>query len=115
MKKFNHFAIGILQGSELLFSDFEDGGEMWTGSGQRDHRHFVRFPQSFRDQPTVHIALTMWDIERGENHRVDLRAEDISAKGFTIVFSTWGGTHVARVRADWLAIGPTTFEEDFDL
>lgn len=88
---------------------------MWTGSGNREHRHYVRFRQSFRDNPSVHIGLTMWDIERGENQRVDLRVEDITATGFTIVFSTWGATHIARARADWLAIGPTSFEEDFDL
>ncbi|TKW68341.1 MAG: hypothetical protein DI616_03530 [Paracoccus denitrificans] len=111
----NHYAVGILQGSEMLFSDFEAGGLMWTGSGQREHRVPVVFDQPFRDLPVVHIGLTMWDIERGENQRVDLRTETVSRTGFSIIFATWGNTHIARVRADWLAIGPVEYEEDFDL
>lgn len=115
MKRMNHFAVGVLQGSETLFSDFEDGGDMWTGSGPREYRRMVRFSQEFRDAPAVHVGLSMWDIEQGENQRVDLRTEQIGADGFTIIFATWGNTHIARVRADWLAIGPVDFIEDFDL
>lgn len=114
MKRLNHHAVGILQGSEVLFSDFENGGEMWTGSGLRERRSSVQFSQSFRDAPVVHISLTMWDIERGANQRVDIHTEDVTADGFVIYFRTWGNTHVARIRADWLAIGATTFDEDFD-
>lgn len=115
MKRLSHYAVGILQGSEALFSDFECGGAMWTGSGQRTHRHDVRFEQPFRDVPVIHIGLSMWDIERGENQRVDLRSENVRRTGFSIVFTTWGNTHIARVRADWLAIGPVAFDEDFEL
>ena len=31
-------SIGILQGSRVLFSDFADGGQMWTGQGERESR-----------------------------------------------------------------------------
>ena len=99
----------------MLFSDFETGGAMWTGEGPREHRQAIRFEHPFQAVPAVHIGLTMWDIEQGENQRVDIRAEEITGTGFTIVFATWGKTHSARIRADWLAIGPVPFEEDFDL
>ena len=115
MKRLNHYAVGILQGSEMLFSDFEVGGQMWTGSGERVHRHPVRFEQSFQSVPAVHIGLTMWDIERGENQRVDIRAEDVTADAMVYFGLTWGNTHIARVRADWLAIGPVAYDEDFEL
>lgn len=115
MRRFHHHNIGILQGSEMLFSDFEVGGQMWTGSGQREHRHQVVFPSPFQSAPVVHVGLSMWDIERGENQRVDLRAEEVTAKGVVIVFATWGNTHIARIRADWLAIGPVVNDEDFEL
>ena len=32
--------------------------------------------------------------------------------GFEIVFRTWGDTRVARVRADWLALGEVADEDD---
>ena len=30
------------------------------------------------------------------------------------MFSTWGDTRVARIRAEWLAIGPARHLDDFD-
>ena len=42
MKRFGS-GIGILQGSRVLFSDFADGGMMWTGSGNRESRFLVAF------------------------------------------------------------------------
>jgi hypothetical protein len=32
-----------------------------------------------------------------------------------IVFRTWGDTRVARVRADWLAIGEVRGEDDWQV
>jgi hypothetical protein len=32
-----------------------------------------------------------------------------------IVFRTWGDTRVARVRADWLAIGALPHEDDWEI
>lgn len=105
MKKLRSTLIGIDQGSSLLFSDFEDGGKMWTGSGPRAVRIRVRFSESFRAPPAVQANISMWDMDRATNLRADLGTEDITADGFVLVFSTWGDTRVARVRADWIAIG----------
>ena len=44
-------------------------------------------------------------VALGYLNRADLTAENVSEKGFHLVFRTWGDTRVARVRADWLAIG----------
>lgn len=115
MKRFSHFAVGVQHGTEILFSAFADGSEMWTGEGAREHRHPVRFRGQFESAPIVHVGLSMWDIDMGSNQRVDIAADDIAAAGFTIVFRTWGDTRVARVRADWLAIGPTAYEEDWEV
>ena len=115
MKRFSHFAVGVQHGTEILFSAFADGSEMWTGEGAREHRHPVRFRGQFESAPIVHVGLSMWDIDMGSNQRVDIAADDIAAAGFTIVFRTWGDTRVARVRADWLAIGPTTHDEDWEV
>lgn len=114
MKRFSHFAVGVQRGSEILFSAFQEGSAMWTGTGPREVRHPVKFPDTFEAPPTVHVSLSMWDIDVGSNQRVDIAADDVAPHGFTIVFRTWGDTRVARVRADWLAIGPTAYEEDWD-
>lgn len=115
MLRFSHTAVGVQQGSALLFSAFEDGGPMWTGQGPREQRCEVAFPSPFRDVPAVHVGLSMWDIAVTGNQRADIVAEDVTPAGFTLVFRTWGDTRVARARADWLAIGPAAHVDDFEV
>ncbi len=99
----------------LLFSDFQDGGAMWTGKGPRELRRVVEFDEPFSGRPVVQTSLSMLDIDQSTNHRVDISAEMIAEDGFVIVFRTWGDTKIARVRADWLAMGPVRHEEDWDV
>ena len=115
MKRLESSAVGILQGSRLLFSDFIDGGPMWTGQGDRESRFAIRFSEPFVAAPSVMVHIGLCDMDRDHNMRVDLSADNITADGFEIVFRTWGETRVARIRADWMAIGPTTSSEIWQL
>jgi len=107
--------VGIQQGSRILFSDFADGGAMWTGSGSRESRHVVRFKEAFTAAPAVHVSISMWDIDNEHNARADISAEHIGLQEFHLVFRTWGDTRVARIRADWMAVGAVRTEEDWQL
>lgn len=102
---------GVQQGSRVLFSDFADGGPMWTGQNARECRFIVTFKEPFATVPAVMVGLSMWDIDHRSNSRVDIAADDITAQGFHIVFRTWGDSRIARVRADWTAIGALTDDE----
>lgn len=113
MKKLYAAVIGIEQGVEPLFSDFEDGGEMWTGSGERECRRSVRFGEPFRDPPSVIVTLELLDMHHGTNHRTVLTAENITEHGFDVVFRTWGNTRVARASAAWTAIGAARSDDDW--
>ncbi|WP_417243430.1 H-type lectin domain-containing protein [Celeribacter sp.] len=115
MKRIETHQMGIEQGSILLFSDFQDDGEMWTGTGPRDIRRVVEFDEHFTHAPSVQVSLSMLDIDQATNHRVDISAEMVTEDSFVIVFRTWGDTRVARVRADWMAIGAVRHEDDWDL
>lgn len=106
-------ALGISQGSHLLFSACDDNGQMWTGEGARVERRAVTFAQAFAGPPSIHVSIGMWDIDGTTNQRADIRAEQVTASGFDLVFRTWGDTRVARVRAEWLAIGPIRHDDDF--
>ncbi|MCX8507627.1 MAG: H-type lectin domain-containing protein [Rhodobacteraceae bacterium] len=108
-------SLGVEQGSKLLFADFKDGGVMWTGEGAREMRHAILFSEKFLSGPAVQVSLSMWDMDQRANQRADLVAEEITAEGFIIVFRTWGDTRVARVRADWLALGPVWDDEEWAL
>jgi len=114
MKRFSG-PIGIEQGTKILFSDFAHDGAMWSGSGPREVRQRERFKEAFAGLPAVTISISMWDMDHMTNSRVDISAENVTAKGFEIVFRTWGDTRIARVRADWIAIGPAGDEDDWDV
>lgn len=114
MKRINAIEMGIDQGSEMLFSDFDTGGEMWTGNGKRSSRVPVEFSEIYKAIPTVLVSLSMVDADRKTNHRIETVAENISEKGFEIVFRTWGDTKIARAKATWVAIGTLEVKEAWE-
>lgn len=115
MKRLSSHSVGVAQGSLVLFSDYQDGGAMWTGDGPRELRRLVEFSEPFVQGPVVQVSLSMWDIDQKHNGRMDISADMVTPEGFVIVFRTWGDTRVARVRADWLAIGGVTNEDDWEI
>lgn len=115
MKRFNNHLVGIDQGDVVLFADFENGGDMWTGSGPRERRHEVRFSEAFRSDPVVHTSISLWDVDTKSPVRVEVLAESITPEGFEIVFRTWLDTRVARVRVAWMAIGELPNDDDWEI
>lgn len=115
MKRISSSSVGVQQGSRVLFSDFADGGVMWTGQGDRESRHLIKFKEPFTQVPSVMTSISMWDTDHKHNARADIAAENVTEAGFHLVFRTWGDTRVARVRADWMAIGSVKNEDDWQL
>ncbi|MDJ0824788.1 MAG: H-type lectin domain-containing protein [Rhodobacter sp.] len=115
MRKIDSSVLGIDQGNALLFSDFDVGGEMWTGDGPRCKRVPVNFSEKYRSKPAVQVQIDMWDMDVRYNQRAEIKAENISRDGFEIVFKTWGDTKVARVAASWTAMGQIGYEDDWEV
>ncbi|MBM2576178.1 H-type lectin domain-containing protein [Jannaschia sp. Os4] len=115
MKRIACHTLGIDQGSVQMFSDFEDDGEMWVGTGPREARRAVTFGAPFREAPVVQAVVAMIDIDAGSNHRADLSVGEVTCEGCELVFRTWGDTKVARVRAEWTAMGAVASEDDWDV
>lgn len=115
MKRISASSLGILQGSRVLFSDFATDGVMWTGHGDRESRFHVAFPEPFRTPPAVMVGISLWDMDHRTNMRADLTAENITETGFQLVFRTWGDTRIARIRADWTAMGALRDEDDWEI
>lgn len=113
--KFSTATLGIEQGSLLLFSDFQDGGPMWTGDGPREVRHTIGFRERFIGTPAVLVGIALWDMDRRTNLRAELVAESITPSGFDIVFRTWADSRVARIRAEWTAIGSRSDDDTWDV
>ena len=113
MKKLRSHTIGIDSGDVMLFSDYEDGGDMWTGRGQRERRRRINFSESYQQVPQVQVNVSLWDIDSSTVIRADISAETVTEKGFDMVFRTWGDTRVARLRVAWTAIGAVGGEDDW--
>ncbi|WEF22923.1 hypothetical protein [Paracoccus sp. S3-43] len=109
MKPFNHHAIGLCQGASLLFSAFENHDPMWSGEGPRAIRQTGFFDEAFAAPPAVHARRSprrrhvghrpqrqpKGRYPGGQDHPVRLRHR----------FPDLGDTRVARIRAEWLALG----------
>lgn len=115
MKRLNSHTLGIEQGELVLFSDFQADGDMWTGKGDRIVRRRVEFSEAFRKAPSAMVNLSMWDTDHATNTRIDLRADDITERGFDVVFQTWGDTRVARIRVGWTAMSMPHEDDDWEL
>ena len=115
MQQIDAHRLGVEQGSQMLFSDFQDGGPMWTGEGTRERRCAVAFSRRFHAPPSVILGISLWDVKAGANLRADILAEAITQVGFEIVFRTWGDTRIARIRAEWTALGPLGHPDDWDV
>ncbi|GAB5449237.1 H-type lectin domain-containing protein [Gymnodinialimonas sp.] len=115
MKRFKNNLIAVDQGSSVMFSDFANNGPMWSGDGPREAVTQVEFGEAYLEPPMVHVSISMWDTGGDTNQRADLRAEKITRTGCKLVFRTWGDSRVARIRADWMAIGEVPDEDAWDV
>jgi len=115
MKRLRNPRTGIHQGDVTVFADYENGGAMWTGSGPRERRKLVHFDEAFAAPPAVQLAISLWDMDTSAAIRAELMAENVTVKGFEIVFRTWADSRIARLRASWTAIGDLPFEDDWDV
>lgn len=115
MRKLTSHSVGIDQGDVVLFSDFEDDGEMWTGDGARSNTTKVTFSEPYSDVPNVTVSTSMMDISNSGFTRFDVQSENVTPTGFDIVFRTWGDTQVARARVAWQSIGPVANDDAWDI
>ncbi|WP_420584720.1 H-type lectin domain-containing protein [Ruegeria sp.] len=115
MKTFQTHPIGIDQGEAVLFSEFGNGGDMWTGEGPRERRTEIRFKEGFRTPPVVQIGISLWDVDTTSALRAEVQAESITAEGFNAIFRTWSDTRIARIRVAWTAIGEVAHADDWNI
>ena len=115
MKKLNAHRIGVETGTALLFSDFAEDGEMWSGDGERVKLTKVSFSEPFIAPPSIQVGFSLWDISNTANTRVDLKSSNVTETGFDLQFTTWGDTKIARMHANWMAIGEVQDEDVWDV
>lgn len=115
MKRIQSHLFGVEQGDQIMFSDFENDGTMWSGGGARERKKVIVFTEAFASAPAVQVSMTLLDLDKETNFRADALAQNIIETGFELVFRTWNDTRVARVRLSWIAMGALVDEEIWEL
>lgn len=95
----------IITAADELFNHVDENLPMWSQDGDRMVRLDISFSRAFANVPCVTLGLTGIDAAHDQNLRFWLKALDVKKEGFSIAFSTWSDTHIARATASWQAIG----------
>jgi len=97
--------IQIITATDGLFNHVDDELPMWSGDGDRSVVVDIMFNTLFKASPVITIGLIGMDCDNSQNFRFWLKATNVKSTGFTIEFTTWGTTHIARAGVSWQAIG----------
>jgi hypothetical protein len=65
----------------------------------------VTFDRAFVAPPVVQIGITGFDIDNGDNARLNVRIITIDKKGFDVELATWWNSRLWSVDLNWIAIG----------
>jgi hypothetical protein len=98
MKRIRSHLFGIDQGEHIMFSDYENDGKMWSGNGTRQRKKTIVFSEPFEAPPSVHVSMSLMDLDKETNVRSDVLAKNISTTGFDLIFRT-RATHASPVCA----------------
>ncbi|WP_299720289.1 H-type lectin domain-containing protein [uncultured Tateyamaria sp.] len=96
----------VLSASDELFNHVDDDLPMWSGVGDRNIDLTIKFVRAFKSRPHIILSITGLDAAHDQNLRYWLTASNIDRFQFTMNFSTWHDTHLARVGVSWQAVGP---------
>ena len=68
-----------------------------SGTGERDFRATIKFPEAFTSPPKLAVALTGVDFSNSAGSRIMIYAEDIETHEFDLVIHTWADTQIFGV------------------
>jgi hypothetical protein len=74
-----------------------------AGTGERDFRATIQFPEAFTSPPKLAVPLTGVDFSNSAGSRIVIYAEDIEAHEFDLVVHTWADTQIFGVSGVWIA------------
>lgn len=95
----------ILASTDELFNHVDDGLPMWADEGDREVVVEILFQTPFLKLPAIILNVVGIDSAHDQNLRYSVTPINITTKGFSIQFKTWGDTHIARASVSWQATG----------
>jgi len=82
-----------------LLAPGSDGGGARTFAGR------ITFDRAFNGTPVVQIGITGFDIDNGDNARLNVGITAVDGSGFDVELKTWWNTRLWSVDLNWIAIG----------
>jgi hypothetical protein len=76
-----------------------------NGDGVRTFSGRVTFEREFAAAPVVQIGITGFDIDNGDNARLNVGIIGVDGRGFDVELRTWWNSRLWSVDLNWLAIG----------
>jgi hypothetical protein len=91
---------------------FDDSKPGWAlldrapdSNGVRTFTGRVTFERAFQAPPVVQIGITGFDIDNGDNARLNVGIIEVDGEGFDVELRTWWNSRLWSVDLNWLAIG----------
>jgi hypothetical protein len=75
-----------------------------AGSGDRTVSIDVKFDKPFAGKPQIVLGVTTVDAAKEGNLRYDVKADAVTASGFTLQLKTWSDTKIFTLGGTWLAV-----------
>ncbi len=85
------------------FFAYNEYKHMMNSRGERSITKHIEFDVKFKKTPKVIASISLLDIKRGTNLRVNVYAEHINASGFDLRIATWDDTKLYRLRGSWIS------------
>lgn len=112
MQRMAAHVMGVERGSIMLFSDFKDGGVMLIGQGPCEVRRVVESCERFLSPLVAHVWLSMWVVDLETTSASSSRPTSSTRKASSSSSALGADTRITRVRADWIAIGGASSDDD---
>jgi len=65
----------------------------------------IPFDRGFGSIPVVHVGISGFDMDNGDNARLEVNVTSVDPEGFGVELRTWWNSRLWSVRLNWLAIG----------
>lgn len=96
---------GTIVENYLKTKDWELSKEPEQINISRTYRKKIEFDREFKEIPEVIVSICSIDSSNVSNLRVIVIPEEITTKGFTIVFKTWYDAIINQVGVTWISYG----------
>jgi hypothetical protein len=101
LQRIEHEGLVVVDSGEVTKNNDTN---MKSGNGERTAIESISFKNELRTTPIVNVSLSGLNTDSDFNSRIEVKAENITTKGFDIVMRTWGPSNVHFVKVNWTAL-----------